>query len=207
MRAPSASAPTASTPPRLTTRWRAPARRSTGCARGTPTAALPLLRLPDERDDLADDPQARRAAARRRDRRRHPRHRRLEPRRPDAGAACRLRACRASARCATPPRLHFMDNLDPDSLRRAARAGCRSPTTRFVAISKSGGTGETLMQTIAALAAVKAAGLDAASPNCSSASPSRRSPASANGLRDLLGAHRDRRCSSTIPASAGATRC
>ena len=49
-----------------------------------------------------------------------------------------------------PPRIHFMDNLDPDSygalLERLPLA-----TTRFVAISKSGGTGETLMQTIAAL--------------------------------------------------------
>jgi len=56
------------------------------------------------------------------------------------------------------PRLHFMDNLDPDSyaalLKRLPLA-----TARFVAISKSGGTGETLMQTAAALAAVKAAGL------------------------------------------------
>src|SRR5688572_40673 len=56
------------------------------------------------------------------------------------------------------PRLHFMDNLDPDSyaalLKRLPLA-----TSRFVAISKSGGTGETLMQITAALAAVKAAGL------------------------------------------------
>ena len=36
-------------------------------------------------------------------------------------------------------------------------SGCRSRPARFVAISKSGGTGETLMQTIAALAALKAA--------------------------------------------------
>jgi glucose-6-phosphate isomerase len=56
------------------------------------------------------------------------------------------------------PRFHFMDNLDPDSygalLDRLPLAG-----TRFVAISKSGGTGETLMQVTAALAAVKKAGL------------------------------------------------
>ena len=42
------------------------------------------------------------AAARRRDRRRVPRHRRLEPRRPDAGAACRL--CRAGRRRACASR-------------------------------------------------------------------------------------------------------
>src|SRR5205085_462799 len=56
------------------------------------------------------------------------------------------------------PRLHFMDNLDPGTfatlLERVPHA-----TTHFVAISKSGGTGETLMQACAALAAVKAAGL------------------------------------------------
>jgi glucose-6-phosphate isomerase len=56
------------------------------------------------------------------------------------------------------PRLHFMDNLDPSTyatlLERLPLA-----TTHFVAISKSGGTGETLMQATAALAAMKAEGL------------------------------------------------
>ncbi|HET7679341.1 MAG TPA: glucose-6-phosphate isomerase [Xanthobacteraceae bacterium] len=58
-----------------------------------------------------------------------------------------------------PPRLHFMDNLDPDSF---ASLLARLPlsTTRFVAISKSGGTGETLMQSAAVLAALKQAGLE-----------------------------------------------
>ena len=46
-------------------------------------------------------PRRRPAAARRRQRHRLARHRRLQPRRPDAGAACRLRACPASARCAS----------------------------------------------------------------------------------------------------------
>ena len=57
-----------------------------------------------------------------------------------------------------PPRLHFMDNLDPDSYAMLL-SRLPLPTTRFIAISKSGGTGETLMQTTAALAAVKAVGL------------------------------------------------
>ena len=74
-----------------------------------------------------------------------------------------------------PPRIHFMDNLDPDSY-GALLARLPLKTSRFVAVSKSGGTGETLMQTIAALDAVKAAKLDAARA-CSSASPSRPSPA------------------------------
>jgi glucose-6-phosphate isomerase len=46
------------------------------------------------------------------------------------------------------PRLHFMDNLDGDSY-GALLAKLPLATTRFVAISKSGGTGETLMQTAA----------------------------------------------------------
>jgi len=58
-----------------------------------------------------------------------------------------------------PPRLHFMDNLDPDSF---AILLARLPlsTSRFVAISKSGGTGETLMQSAAVLAALRQAGLE-----------------------------------------------
>src|SRR5476651_1726259 len=57
------------------------------------------------------------------------------------------------------PRLHFMDNLDADTF---ATLLARLPhaTTRYVAISKSGGTAETLMQTSAALSAVKAQGLE-----------------------------------------------
>ncbi len=56
------------------------------------------------------------------------------------------------------PRLHFMDNLDPVSFGGLLEA-LPLATTRFVAISKSGGTGETLMQSAAALSACKAAGL------------------------------------------------
>ncbi len=56
------------------------------------------------------------------------------------------------------PRIHFMDNLDPLSF-DALLKKLPLATSRFVAISKSGGTGETLMQTMAALSACKAAGL------------------------------------------------
>src|SRR5262245_22505874 len=62
------------------------------------------------------------------------------------------------------PRLHFIDNLDPDSY-GTMLARLPLATTRFVAISKSGGTGETLMQTTAALAAVKERGLSARIPD------------------------------------------
>src|SRR5215469_18235339 len=53
-----------------------------------------------------------------------------------------------------PPQLHFIDNLDPDSF-GTLLARLPLETTRFIAISKSGGTAETLMQTIAALSAMQ----------------------------------------------------
>lgn len=56
------------------------------------------------------------------------------------------------------PRTRFYDNLDATTLGRAL-AGLDLSTTRFVVISKSGGTPETLAQAVAALAAVRAAGL------------------------------------------------
>src|SRR5471030_1893484 len=57
------------------------------------------------------------------------------------------------------PRMHFIDNLDPVSL-EAMLAKLPLATSRFIAISKSGGTAETLMQAIACLSAFKAAGLE-----------------------------------------------
>ena len=85
-----------------------------------------------------------------------------------------------------PPRLHFMDNLDADTF---ATLLARLPhqTTRFVAISKSGGTAETLMQTIAALAAVKAQGLETRIPDTFLGLTEPAKPGKKNGLRELLG--------------------
>jgi glucose-6-phosphate isomerase len=62
------------------------------------------------------------------------------------------------SRFAPEPRVHFIDNLDPDTY---ARLLTKLPlkTTKFVAISKSGGTGETLLQSMAAISAMRAAGL------------------------------------------------
>src|SRR3954471_2244927 len=88
-----------------------------------------------------------------------------------------------------PPRIHFMDNLDPDSY-GGLLARLPLKTSRFVAVSKSGGTGETLMQTIAALDAVKAAKLDPQAHFLGISEPAR--PGKANGLRDMLGAHQVR---------------
>jgi glucose-6-phosphate isomerase len=86
------------------------------------------------------------------------------------------------------PRLHFMDNLDPDTY---AGLLARLPlaATRFVAISKSGGTGETLMQVIAALAAVRAAGLADKIPELFFGITEPAVAGRRNGLRDLLGGH------------------
>jgi glucose-6-phosphate isomerase len=87
------------------------------------------------------------------------------------------------------PRLHFMDNLDPQTygvlLERLPLA-----QTRFVAISKSGGTGETLMQTIAALDAVKGARLEAHIPQLFLGLTEPAQAGKQNGLRALLGAHK-----------------
>ena len=83
------------------------------------------------------------------------------------------------------PRIHFMDNLDPLSF---ALLLARLPlaTSRFVAISKSGGTGETLMQTAAALAACKAAGLQESIAGLFFGLSEPAKPGKRNGLRDLL---------------------
>ena len=84
------------------------------------------------------------------------------------------------------PRLHFIDNLDPVSF-DAMLARLPLATARFVAISKSGGTAETLMQTIAALSALKQAGHDPRIAVLGVSEPAK--PGKRNGLRDLLGRH------------------
>jgi glucose-6-phosphate isomerase len=87
------------------------------------------------------------------------------------------------------PRLHFMDNLDADTY-GALLGKLPLATTRFVAISKSGGTGETLMQTTAALAAVRDAGLAARIPELFLGLTEPAKPGTRNGLRTLFEAHR-----------------
>ena len=88
-----------------------------------------------------------------------------------------------------PPRLHFIDNLDAHTY---AELLARLPhaTTRFVAISKSGGTAETLMQTIAALSALKDAGLQTRIPDLFLGITEPAKSGKKNGLRDLLGKFR-----------------
>jgi len=85
-----------------------------------------------------------------------------------------------------PPRIHFIDNLDPFSM-ETMLARLPLATTRFVAISKSGGTAETLMQTIACLSALKQAGLDPRNAVFGISEPAKEGKR--NGLRDLLARH------------------
>jgi glucose-6-phosphate isomerase len=84
------------------------------------------------------------------------------------------------------PRLHFMDNLDPESF-GALLERLPLTTSRFVAISKSGGTGETLMQTIAAITALEAASLGPRIPDIFLGLTEPAKAGKRNGLRDLLG--------------------
>jgi glucose-6-phosphate isomerase len=82
-------------------------------------------------------------------------------------------------------RLHFLDNLDPLTF-DAVLARLPLATTKFVAISKSGGTAETLMQTIAALDTVRHAGLEAKIPVLFFGITEPARPGKTNGLRNLL---------------------
>jgi glucose-6-phosphate isomerase len=86
------------------------------------------------------------------------------------------------------PRTRFYDNLDPVTL-EAALASFDLPATRFVVTSKSGGTPETLVQALAALGAVKAAGLDKRIPELFLGITEPAAPGKSNGLRTLFAAH------------------
>ncbi|MGI9413383.1 MAG: glucose-6-phosphate isomerase, partial [Hyphomicrobiales bacterium] len=57
------------------------------------------------------------------------------------------------------PRFHFFDNLDPRTMERLLR-DLDLKTARFFVVSKSGNTPETVIQMICVLEALKAAGLD-----------------------------------------------
>ena len=83
------------------------------------------------------------------------------------------------------PRTRFYDNLDGLTLERALRS-LDLATTRFVVTSKSGGTVETLVQAVAALSAVKAAGLERDIPRLFLGLTEPARPGTANGLRGLF---------------------
>jgi glucose-6-phosphate isomerase len=86
------------------------------------------------------------------------------------------------------PRTRFYDNLDPGSLGRAIDA-LDLAATRFVLISKSGNTHETLVQALVALQAVKAAGLEREIPRLFLGLTEPAADGKSNGLRSLLAAH------------------
>jgi glucose-6-phosphate isomerase len=147
--------------------------------------SLPLLRLPEHNDDLSG---IREAAAK------------LSNGASDivilgtGGSSLGGQTLAQLADCHVPgigalrdgARIHFIDNLDPHSY-QALLDKLPLATTRFVAISKSGGTAETLMQTIAALTALKNAGLDPRHGFLGLSEPAR--DGKRNGLRDLLSRH------------------
>src|SRR3954454_2110674 len=83
------------------------------------------------------------------------------------------------------PRVHFLDNLDPITFDRVLHKLPLS-STKFVAISKSGGTGETLMQTIAVLTALEKAGLRSHPNDLFLGLSEPRKDGGKNALRDLL---------------------
>jgi glucose-6-phosphate isomerase len=87
------------------------------------------------------------------------------------------------------PRTRFYDNLDADTLEQALHSFDDLGGVRFVVISKSGNTPETLVQALAALGAVKAAGLQARVPELFLGITEPRTIGHRNGLRDLLEAN------------------
>ena len=82
------------------------------------------------------------------------------------------------------PRTRFYDNLDARTL-ELSLAGLDLKTSRFIVISKSGGTPETLVQIIAAIDAVRKAGLEAQIPDLFLAVTEPAQPGKTNGLRAL----------------------
>ncbi len=84
------------------------------------------------------------------------------------------------------PRLRFYDNLDALSLVKGLDVHDLA-TTRFIVISKSGNTAETLSQTLIAMQRIKAAGLESAIPKMFLGVTEAERPGVANGLRSLFG--------------------
>lgn len=84
------------------------------------------------------------------------------------------------------PRLRVYDNLDGRTL-AISLAGLDLETTRFVVISKSGNTPETLVQLLAALQMVEAKGLKEKAPKLFLGLTEPARPGHANGLRAVCG--------------------
>jgi len=150
------------------------------------SGSLPLLRLPEKTDDLAALKQAVKKFAKAAD----------IVFLGTGGSSLGGQTLAQLADYAVPglgvlrdkPRVHFLDNLDPVTFEAFLK---RVPlkTARFVAVSKSGGTGETLMQTIAVIDALKRArlGKQVAKHLIGLSEPAR--PGKRNGLREVLQSH------------------
>jgi glucose-6-phosphate isomerase len=87
------------------------------------------------------------------------------------------------------PRTRFYDNLDGHTLASALHSFDDLATARFIVTSKSGGTPETLVQALAAIAAVKAAGLAKRIPELFLGVTEPKGAGKANGLRTLFEQH------------------
>lgn len=149
--------------------------------------SLPILHYPEKRDDL---PEIEAAAAR------------LKDGATDVlvlgtgGSSLGAQALAQLADWGVPglsllrplPRMTFLDNLDPHTM-AALLAKLPLATTRVLAVSKSGGTGETLMQCIALLDAYGKAGLGTRIGDVMLGISEPRVAGRRNGLRDLLEPH------------------
>ena len=153
------------------------------------TRALPHLRIAEETADLVGGRGGARPALAGRRHHRVLRHRRLEPRRPDLGPARRLAHPRHGERGAAQAAAHALLRQSRPVTLEAALGSFDLADTRFIVISKSGGTPETLVQALAALGAVKAAGLEKRAPELFLGITEPAVPGKANGLRTLFEAH------------------
>ena len=81
--------------------------------------------------------------------------------------------------------LHFLDNLDPVAMQRALST-LDPQTTRVFAVSKSGGTAETLIQTLAFIAWYEGAGLGERIADHVLGLSEPRRPGAGNALRECL---------------------
>ncbi len=87
------------------------------------------------------------------------------------------------------PRTRFYDNLDGHTLASALHSFDDLGGARFIVISKSGSTPETLVQALAALAAVKEAGLEKRIPELFLGVTEPKADGKRNGLRTLFEQH------------------
>src|SRR5258706_5770167 len=85
------------------------------------------------------------------------------------------------------PRLRFYDNLDARSFMQGLRI-LNIPNTRFIVISKSGTTGETLAQTLTAFEFIEDAGHSSLIPRLFLGVTEPQKPGITNGLRNLFSA-------------------